>query len=247
MAEGLVSPVQGAWTTTRVTFTPAQSGSAAVAVYLYNSGWAGNVTTVYHAVDNFRLAAEPNLINGSFEQGAPYSPTWGAITGWGHLGDSPAGAGSAWGRTPTDGSYLSMIGGTASWNAGRFTSEEGWFSLTAGRKYVLSFDALGHGAFDSAWGALPWEQGKMNLYYMVQYKGGPSNNLAMAEGLVSPVQGAWTTTSFTFTPAQSGSATVAVYLYNSGWAGNVWIVYHAVDNFKLAAVPPPKGTLIRFK
>jgi hypothetical protein len=256
MAEGLVSPVKGTWTNTSVTFTPAQSGSAAVAVYRYNSGWTGDVARVYCAVDNFKLAADPNLINGSFEENTPYNvwpnadqtynPPSHAVTGWGYTNDCPAGAGSVWGRTPTDGSYLSLIGGFVSSNAGRFTSADSYFVLTAGRKYTLSFDALGHVAYNSAWGVLPWEPGKMNLEYKVVYKGGPSNDQAMAEGLVSPVQGTWTKTSVTFTPAQSGFAALSVYRYNSGWAGNVNFTSHAVDNFKLAVVPPLKGTLIRF-
>jgi hypothetical protein len=190
--------------------------------------------------------AEANLIvNGSFELNTPYAEppaanvTYGAVAGWGYLGDSPAGAASVWGLTTPYGSYLSMIGGGASFQAGRFTSEDSFFSLTAGQQYSLSFDSVGQQAYTSAWDVLPWEQFKMNLYYIVQYKGGPLDNQAMAEGGVYPVPFTWTTTNVTFTPTVSGSAAVAVYLQNGGWAGNVANVYTAVDNFSLVAVPEP--------
>ncbi len=193
-------------------------------------------------------SAEANLItNGSFEQNTPYAAppadqTYN-IAGWTYSGDSPAGAGSIWGLTPPDGAYVSVIGGASSWSAGRFTSPDAYFSLTAGQEYSLSFDATGIAAYTSSWGLLPWEQFKMNLYYAVVYKGGPALDTAMVQGGVYPVVGTWTTTNVTFTPTYSGPAAVTVYLWNSGWASNVANVYTAVDNFSVVATVPEPGTL----
>ena len=187
-----------------------------------------------------------NLItNGSFEQGplgtTNYLKTWSSPQGWVSLGgDTSFGQGGRdYSTTATDGSYLASIGGNASWTAGVKTT---WFSLTQGQQYTFSFDAAGQGAYMDDWTPVAWEQWKMGLYYAIRYKDGALAGTVAGEGAVFPVAiNNWTTTSVTFTAAQSGYAEVAVYLYNNGWSGNVAHVYSAVDNFNLeaAAVPEP--------
>lgn len=81
----------------------------------------------------------------------------------------------------------------------------------------------------------------MALYYTVRYTDGALVNTTAVDGAVFPVAiNNWTTTSVSFTPAQSGNATVEVFTYNNGWTPNGY-VYSAVDNFNLeaAAVPEP--------
>ena len=81
----------------------------------------------------------------------------------------------------------------------------------------------------------------MGLYYAIRYKDGALAGTVAGEGAVFPVAiNNWTTTSVTFTPAQSGNVTVEVFTYNNSWTPNGY-VYSAVDNFKLeaAAVPEP--------
>jgi hypothetical protein len=186
-----------------------------------------------------------NLItNGSFElgpEGTPdYAKTWAAPVNWVSLGgDTSFGKGGVdYSITATDGSYLASIGGTASFNAGVKTT---WFSLTQGQQYTFSFDATGQGAYMADWTPVAWEQWKMGLYYTVRYTDGALINTTAVDGAVFPVAiNNWTTTSVTFTPAQSGNVTVEVFTYNNSWTPNGY-VYSAVDNFKLeaAAVPEP--------
>jgi hypothetical protein len=187
-----------------------------------------------------------NLIsNGSFELGpdgtTPYAKTWSAPVNWVSLGggDTQFGPASAFsGLTPPDGSYVSLIGGTASFTGGIATS---WFSLTQGQQYTFSFDSAGQAAFTSAWTPVAWEQWKMGLAYSLNYKDGALMNTAAVEGVAYPVAiNSWNTTSVSFTAAQSGLANVEVFTYKNGWTPNGY-VYSGVDNFKLeaAAVPEP--------
>jgi hypothetical protein len=186
-----------------------------------------------------------NLItNGSFElgpEGTPdYAKTWAAPVNWVSLGgDTSFGKGGVdYSTTATDGSYLASLGGNASWTAGVKTT---WFSLTQGQQYTFSFDATGQGAYMADWTPVAWEQWKMGLYYTVRYTDGALINTTAVDGAVFPVAiNNWTTTSVTFTPAQSGNVTVEVFTYNNSWTPNGY-VYSAVDNFKLeaAAVPEP--------
>jgi hypothetical protein len=186
-----------------------------------------------------------NLItNGSFEQGplgtTNYLKTWSSPQGWVSLGgDTSFGQGGRdYSTTATDGSYLASIGGNASWTAGVKTT---WFSLTQGQQYTFSFDATGEAAYMADWTPVAWEQWKMGLYYTVRYTDGALINTTAVDGAVFPVAiNNWTTTSVTFTPAQSGNVTVEVFTYNNSWTPNGY-VYSAVDNFKLeaAAVPEP--------
>ena len=68
-----------------------------------------------------------------------------------------------------------------------------------------------------------------------------ADGAAAADGAVFPVAiNSWTTTSVTFTAAQSGFVSVEVFSYNNGWTPNGY-VYSAVDNFKLEAVLPTDG------
>jgi hypothetical protein len=184
-----------------------------------------------------------NLItNGSFElgpNGTPsYAKTWAAPVNWVSLGggDSQFGPATAFGLTPQDGSQVSLIGGTASFTGGIATQ---WFSLTQGQQYTFSFDSAGQGAFTSGWTPVAWEQFKMGLYYSLNYKDGALVNTAAVEGATFPVAiNSWTTTSVSFTAAQSGFANVEVFTYNNGWTPNGY-VYSAVDKFNLQAVPEP--------
>jgi hypothetical protein len=186
-----------------------------------------------------------NLItNGSFELGPDGTPnylkTWSSPQGWVSLGgDTSFGQGGVdYSTTATVGSYLASIGGNASFNAGVKTT---WFSLTEGQEYTFSFDAAGQGAYTDQWAPVAWEQWKMGLYYTVRYTDGVLINTAAADGAVFPVAiNSWTTTSVTFTAAQSGFVSVEVFSYNNGWTPNGY-VYSAVDNFKLEAVLPTYG------
>jgi hypothetical protein len=193
-------------------------------------------------------ASAANLItNGSFELGplpaaAPnYPVTYTAPEGWYTVsGDTQYGPASTWGLTPPDGTQLAVFGGSASFEGGTATSEDYRFSLTQGQQYTFSFDATGVSAYTAGFSPVAWEQWKMGQYYTVRYKGGALNNTTAVEGVVFPVAiNNWTTTSVNFTAAQSGFATVEVFTYNNGWAGNVAYVYSGVDNFVLQAVPEP--------
>jgi hypothetical protein len=177
------------------------------------------------------------ITNGSFEQGAPYGATYTAPTGWATIGgDTAYGPGSTWGLTPPDGTQLAIIGGTDSFNAGIKTT---WFSVTQGQQYTFSFDATGQAAYDTNFNPVAWEQWKMGVYYTVRYTDGALSNTTAVEGATFPVAvNNWTTTSGNFTAAQSGFATMEVFLYNNGWTPNR-VVYSAVDNFNLEAVPEP--------
>ena len=181
-----------------------------------------------------------NLItNGSFELGAPYAITYTAPAGWVTIGgDTAYGPGSSWGLTPPNGTQLALIGGAASWTAGVATT---WFSLTQGQQYTFSFDAAGQGAYMDDWTPVAWEQWKMGLYYSISYKDGALVNTTAVDGATFPVAiNSWSTTSVTFTAAQSGYAGFDVFTYNNGWTPNGY-VYSAVDNFKLEAVLPTYG------
>ena len=184
------------------------------------------------------------ITNGSFELGPDGTPnylkTWSSPQGWVSLGgDTSFGQGGVdYSTTATVGSYLASIGGNASFNAGVKTT---WFSLTEGQEYTFSFDAAGQGAYTDQWAPVAWEQWKMGLYYTVRYTDGVLINTAAADGAVFPVAiNSWTTTSVTFTAAQSGFVSVEVFSYNNGWTPNGY-VYSAVDNFKLEAVLPTYG------
>ena len=192
--------------------------------------------------NTFTVVVNRVITNGSFEQGAPYAITYTEPTGWVTTGgDTAYGPGSSWGLTPPDGTQLALIGGTASWTGGIATT---WFSLTQGQQYTFSFDAAGQAAYninEGVWTPVAWEPGKMGLYYYISYKDGALANTAAAEGSTFPVAiNSWTTTSVTFTAAQSGYAGVNVYTYKNGWTPNGY-VYSAVDNFKLEAVLPTYG------
>ncbi len=185
-----------------------------------------------------------NLIsNGSFELGpggtTPYAKTWSAPVNWVSLGggDTQFGPASAFsGLTPPDGSYVSLIGGTASFTGGIATD---WFSLTQGQQYTFSFESAGQAAYTSGWTPVAWEQFKMGLYFSLNYKDGALINTSAVEGAVFPVAiNSWTTTSVSFTAAQSGFANVEVFTYNNGWTPDGY-VYSGVDNFNLQAVPEP--------
>ena len=79
----------------------------------------------------------------------------------------------------------------------------------------------------------------MGLYYSISYKDGALVNTTAVDGATFPVAiNSWSTTSVTFTAAQSGYAGFDVFTYNNGWTPNGY-VYSAVDNFKLQAVPEP--------
>ena len=82
----------------------------------------------------------------------------------------------------------------------------------------------------------------MGLYYGINYKDGALVNTSAVEGAVFPVAiNSWTTTSVSFTAAQSGYAGMSVYTYNNGWSATGY-VYQAVDDFKLVAVVPEPST-----
>jgi hypothetical protein len=79
----------------------------------------------------------------------------------------------------------------------------------------------------------------MGLYFSLNYKDGALINTSAVEGAVFPVAiNSWTTTSVSFTAAQSGFANVEVFTYNNGWTPDGY-VYSGVDNFNLQAVPEP--------
>jgi hypothetical protein len=190
-------------------------------------------------------ASAANLIsNGSFELGplpaaAPdYPKTWSAPEGWATLGgDTSFGQGGvAYSITAPDGGYLASIGGNASWTAGVATAEDYWFSLTQGQQYTLSFDAAGQAAYNDGFAPVDWEQWKMGLYYSINYQ--DVNKTGVVDAGVFPIFNTWTTTSVSFTAAQSGLASLSVYTYNNGWSATGY-VYSAVDNFNLQAVPEP--------
>ncbi|MFZ4733763.1 MAG: PEP-CTERM sorting domain-containing protein [Pirellulales bacterium] len=188
------------------------------------------VSTLLIALTALAISASvstANLItNGGFEQGG---------TGWTLNGDGGFGPGSTWGLTPPNGSNVSVFGAGASWAAGIDSAP---FSLTAGQEYTFSFDATGQAAYASNWDSLPWEPGKMGVYYFFFLQGSP--NTVLAEGAVYPTAAnAWTTTTHTVTAPLSGNAQASAYLYNNGWAGNVANVYVGADNFSVVAVPEP--------
>lgn len=177
------------------------------------------------------------ITNGSFEQGAPYAATYTAPSGWTTVsGDTQYGPASTWGLTPPDGTQLAVFGGTASFQGGIKTT---WFSVTQGQQYTFSFDATGVAAYTADWTPVAWEQWKMGVYYTVRYTDGALINTTAVDGATFPVAvNNWTTTSGNFTAAQSGFATMEVFLYNNGWTPD-GAVYSAVDNFNLEAVPEP--------
>jgi hypothetical protein len=178
--------------------------------------------------------AEANLIvNGSFEQGG---------TGWSLTGDGGFGPGSTWSLTPPEGSNVSVFGGGGSFAAGIVSTP---FSLTAGQEYTFSFESAGQAAYNSSFGTLPWEPGKMGIAYSFYYSDVPVNNpnRIMVESIVYPTAvNAWATSTHTVTAPLSGNAVVAAYLSKNAWAGNVANVYVGTDNFSVTAVPEP-GTL----
>jgi hypothetical protein len=224
--------INGAQLKTNFTANADTQNSYAIRVRSTDQGgrlYVENTFTVVVSRTPYRV-----ITNGSFEQGAPYAATSTAPAGWVTIGsDTQYGPASTWGLTPTDGSYVASIRGTASWTAGIATT---WFSLTQGQQYTFSFDATGQGAYMADSTPVAWEQWKMGLYYAIRYKDGALAGTVAGEGAVFPVAiNNWTTTSVTFTAAQSGYAEVAVYLYNNGWSGNVAHVYSAVDNFNLQA------------
>ncbi len=205
------------------------------------------VSTPLIALTALALSATANaanlITNSSFELGPlgtpGYAKTWSAPVNWVSLGggDSQFGpASTSFGLTPPDGSQVSLIGGTASFTGGIATQ---WFSLTQGQQYTFSFDAAGQGAYTVGWAPVAWEQWKMGLYYDIRYQDGDLATTVALDGVAFPVAiNSWTTTSVSFTAAQSGYANVEVFTYNNGWTPNGY-VYSAVDNFNLQAVPEP--------
>lgn len=188
-------------------------------------------------------AAQANLVtNGSFEQGAPYAQTSAetGVPGWGGYGEASFGPGSLWGLTPPNGTYTATIGSGNSFSSGIVSAP---FSLTAGQEYTFSFDAAGLQAYTAGFASTsPWQQGTMGVYYYLVYPDLPGNdpNRILAEGFASPAGvNNWLTTTRTATAPVSGNARIEVYQYNGGWGAPTALVYTAVDNFSVVAVPEP--------